>query len=146
MSAETATRPTSHQTLIEGLNHALNREVSTFLRYMLQAASLKGVHWAPLRDIYQREVSDELGHAQYLANKIVMLGGTPALAPDLTPPPTDPHDMLQQDIEQERMDVQGYKELAQLAEDAGLIELKLQMEEQAADEARHAELLTRLQG
>ncbi|MEZ6070485.1 MAG: ferritin-like domain-containing protein [Pirellulales bacterium] len=63
--------------LIEGLNHALNREVSTFLRYMLQGASIKGAQWAPAREMYLGEVTDEVGHALYLAEKIVMLGGTP---------------------------------------------------------------------
>lgn len=37
-----------------------------------------------------------------------------------------------------------YREFAAVAEDRGLADLKLQMEEQAADEARHAEELNRL--
>jgi len=132
--------------LLDGLNHALNREVTTFLRYMQQAASLKGVEWAPLREMYLQEVQDEMGHAQYLANKIVMLGGTPRLKPNLDPPPTDAHDMLRNDIAEEQVDVKGYKQLAAQADEQGLIELKLKMEDQAADEARHAEQMQRLLG
>lgn len=132
--------------LTKKLNHALNREVSTFLRYMLQAASIKGAEWESVRQMYEREVPDEIGHAQYLANKIVMLGGTPELKPDLTPPPIDVRNMLQLDIEHEHDDVKGYTELAKLAEEAGQPELKMRMEEQAADEARHAEEMRRLLG
>ncbi len=88
----------SNDKLIQGLNNAMNREVTTFLRYMLQAASIKGAEWDSVRKMYQAEVADEVGHAQYLADKIIMLGGTPTLAPDLTPPPSDVRDMLKQDM------------------------------------------------
>ena len=136
----------ANQELISGLNHALNREVSTFLRYMLQAASIKGAAWEPVRLMYGAEVPDEVGHAQYLAEKIVMLGGTPKLAPDLTPPPSDPRTMLQNDIEQEKIDVAHYLKLATLAEKDGLADLKIKMEEQAGDESRHAESMKRMLG
>ena len=132
--------------LIEGLNHAMNREVSTFLRYMLQAASIKGADWEAVRTLYQSEVADEVGHAQYLADKIVMLGGVPKLAPDLTPPPADVRKMLERDIAEEKIDVEGYMKLADLAERAGQPDLKMKMEEQAADEAAHAEIMTRMLG
>jgi len=132
--------------LIEGLNRALNREVSTFLRYMLQAASIKGAAWDAVRSMYLAEVPDEMGHAQYLTNTIVMLGGTPKLSPDLSPPPNDPRQMLQNDIEQEHVDTEGYVKLADLAEKHGIYDLKLKMEEQAAGEAGHAREMQRLMG
>jgi bacterioferritin len=132
--------------LIDGLNHALNREVSTFLRYILQAATIKGAEWNSVRSLYQGEVTDEVGHALYLADKIVMLGGEPKLDPDLTPPPTEVRKMLEQDIAEEKVDVEGYMKLAQLADQAGLPDLKMKMEEQAADEAAHAEVMTRMLG
>lgn len=136
----------NREELIKGLNHAMNREVSTFLRYMLSAAKIKGVQWAPVRDMYASEVQDELGHATYLADKIVMLGGIPELNPDLTPPADDVPEMLKYDIAQERIDVEGYMKLAELADSEGLAELKLRMEDQAADEAQHAEDMQRFLG
>ncbi|MBU0678703.1 MAG: ferritin-like domain-containing protein [Verrucomicrobia bacterium] len=136
----------SNKKLIEGLNHAMNREVSTFLRYLLQAAGIKGAQWDAVRKMYQSEVVDEVGHAQYLADKIVMLGGTPKLNPDLTPPPGEVRAMLEHDIAEEEADVEGYRKLADLADAAGLIDLKMKMEEQAADEAGHAEEMKRMLG
>jgi bacterioferritin len=136
----------SKQELIEGLNHALNREVSTFLRYMLQAASIKGAECQNVRSMYESEVTDEVGHAQYLSNQIVMLGGTPRLSPDLTAPPPDVRTMLKNDIEQERLDVEHYMKLAKLAETEGLMALKMKMEEQAADEDGHRQEMQRLLG
>jgi bacterioferritin len=130
--------------LISALNNSLNREISTVLRYLLQGSTIKGLVNEPLRQLYREEVLEEMGHAQYLADKIVMMGGTPELKPDLTPPPAAVNDMLKNDIAEEKKDVELYKKLADLAEKAGDIELKMQMEEQAADESRHAQELGRL--
>lgn len=137
---------TNREELIQALNHALNREVSTFLRYMLSAARIKGAQWAAVRDMYSAEVVDEVGHATYLADKIVMLGGTPELNPDLTPPAEDVMDMLRYDISQEFIDVQGYLRLAEIAGAEGMIDLQKHMEEQAADEAQHADVMQRMLG
>jgi bacterioferritin len=132
--------------LTTGLNDQLNREVSTLLRYMLQAAVIKGAEWNPVREMYLSEVSDEVGHAQYLANQIVMLGGAPKIEPDLTPPPGDVREMLKRDADQERKDVENYTRLADLADKEGHFALKLQLEEQAADEDQHGQEMIRLLG
>jgi bacterioferritin len=134
------------QELIQGLNEQLNREVTTFLRYMLQAATIKGAQHEPIRAMYLAEVTDEVGHAQYLANQIVMLGSTPKLNPDLTPPPDDVERMLEHDIEEEKTDVSNYVRLAELAEQEGHFALKMVMEEQAADEDEHGQEMLRLLG
>ncbi len=132
--------------LLEELNKQLNREVTTFLRYMLQAASIKGAEFEAVRQMYLEEVTDEVGHAQYLANQIVMLGGTPQLAPDLTPPPAEVQQMLEKDAKEEETDVKNYVRLASLAVQAGLFALKTKMEEQAADEDEHGQEMRRLLG
>ena len=134
------------QQLIDGLNDQLNREVSTFLRYIQQGAAIKGAEYEPVRQMYLSEVTDEVGHAQELANQIVQLGGTPRLDPDLTPPPKDVDDMLRSDAEAEVDDVKHYAKLASQAGEQGLFALKLQMEEQAADEDRHGREMRRMLG
>lgn len=132
--------------LVDGLNVALNREVSTFLRYMLEASMIRGVQWEMVRTMYLSEVQDEVGHAQYLANALARLGETPVLKPDLSPPPKDVREMLARDAEQERVDVEHYMKLARLAERDGLVALKFKMEEQAADEQEHGQEMLRLLG
>jgi len=131
---------------IKRLNEQLNREVTTFLRYMLQAASIKGAEHETVRAMYLEEVTDEVQHAQYLANQIVMLGGKPTLSPDLTPPLGNVRQMLENDASQEAIDVKNYIELAGLAEQEGLFALKMKMEEQAADEDEHGHEMRRLHG
>jgi bacterioferritin len=132
--------------LLNGLNDQLNREVTTFLRYMLQVASIKGAEYESVREMYLEEVMDEVEHAQYLANQIVMLGGTPKLDPDLTPPPNDVIKMLKQDSDEEKNDVKNYQELAKLAEKEGLFSLKMKMEDQGAEEDEHGQKMRRLKG
>ena len=131
--------------LITGLNEAFNREITTAIRYLLQGSAIRGLENEPLRQLYRSEFQDELRHAQYLADKIVVLGGTPKAKPDLSPPPNEIPNMLRNDIAAEEDDVEHYRKLAGLAEVAGDIDLKLRMEEQAADEERHAEQFKRLQ-
>lgn len=136
----------SKENIIKALNDQLNREVSTFLRYMLQAASIKGAEYESVREMYLEEVSDEVNHAQYLANQIEMLGGTPELNPDLTSPPRDVNEMLKNDAEEEIKDVQNYKRLAELAEAEELLSLKMNMEDQGAEEDEHGQEMRRLLG
>jgi rubrerythrin len=52
--------------------------------------------------------------------------------------------MLRHDIEQEQIDVSHYLKLAAMAEKDGLADLKMKMEEQAADEAQHGEKMRRM--
>jgi hypothetical protein len=54
--------------------------------------------------------------------------------------------MLQRDAEQERLDVANYTRLAGVAEEEGQFVLKLQLEEQAADEDRHGQQMVRMLG
>jgi bacterioferritin len=142
----TGTYSEGHQEIIAALSEQLNREVTTFLRYMVQGALVKGAQWENVRNMYLAEVTGEVGHAQYLSNKLVVLGVTPQLNPDLSTPPTDPAAMLRHDIDAESQDVANYMRLAELADKTGMIELKVQMEANAADEQHHAEEMTRLLG
>ena len=132
--------------LIGAMNDALSREISTLVRYLVQGSSIHGLRNEPLRNMYRKEISDELGHAQYLADKIVAMGGTPKVKPDLSAPPADIAKMIKNDLAAEEKDVEHYRRLAGMAEQSGDVELKVRMEELAADEARHADELRRLQG
>lgn len=134
----------SNQDLIKNLNEALNRELSTIIRYLLQGSIIRGRQNQPLRQMYRDEVRDEIGHAQYLADKIISLGATPTVNPDLTPPPSVVEKMIDNDLAKEQSDVAHYKKLADLADQSGDIELKMKMEEQAADESHHADELRRM--
>jgi bacterioferritin len=136
----------ANQALIDGLNQQLNREITTLLRYMAQAASISGFAHEGVRQMYLEEVTDEVGHAQYLMNQIVMLGGVPKPEVRIAPPPTDVREMLRADAAEEATDVKNYVRLAALAEQEGMYSLKLKLEEQAGDEDEHGREMRRLLG
>lgn len=134
----------SKEDLIRGLNEDLAAEWGTVIRYTQQASKSFGIMGAELREMFAREVQDELGHATFLTDVIVDLGGEPTIRPKEFPTPDGSKAMLELDLEMELNDVENYKKRAQQAEELGEAELKVRLEEMAADEAGHARELRRL--
>jgi bacterioferritin len=114
------------------------------MRYTYQAAKSFGIMGVKLREIFAREIEDELRHAAYLADVIVDLGGEPIAAPQPFDSPIDMKGMLKLDLKMEQQAMHNYMTHARLAEELGKFELKLKLEEMAADEDRHAKKLRRL--
>lgn len=90
--------------LIEKLNVKLIRDLSTFLFYTLQALFIKS-RYKSVKNMYLGEVIDEVSHAQYLLNQIVMLDWKPVLSPDQSPQLKEIKKMLKNDGAGESMDV-----------------------------------------
>lgn len=134
----------TQEQLIQGLNQDLSGELGTIIRYTIQSSKAFGPHGAEVRDLLRDEIQDELEHATFLADVIVDLGGEPTTEPQSFESHDSLREMLHLDIEMEQTDVTNYTERAALAEKLGKAELKVRLEEMAADEARHARQLRRL--
>lgn len=130
--------------LIKGLNEDLAAELGTVIRYTYQSSKAAGFAGVELREILEEEITDELGHAAYLMDVIVDLGGEPTTAPQQFDKPEGLRAMLEFDLEMEKQDVQNYMDHAALAGELGYPELQMRLEEMAADEAGHARDLRRL--
>lgn len=130
--------------LIAGLNKDLSAELGTVIRYTYQSSKAAGFAGVELREILKDEIVDELGHAAYLMDVIVDLGGEPTTTPQQFHKPDSLKEMLELDLEMEMEDVANYMAHASLADELGFIELKMKLEEMAADEAGHARELRRL--
>jgi len=130
--------------LIQLLNEDLSAEWGAIIRYTYQASNSFGIGGAELREIFSREVEDEIGHAKFLSDVIVDLGGEPTITPKSFEKTKDLKAMLQQDLVMEMQDVENYKHHAEMAEEIGEFELKLKLEEMAGDEDRHARELRRI--
>ena len=130
--------------LIQGLNEDLAAEWATIMRYTFQSAKALGLRGAELRDILAKDIPDELGHARYLTDVISDLGGDPTMEPRDWEKHTELKPMLELDLRMELGDVENYTRHAKLAEELGLTELKVKLEEMAADESRHARELNRI--
>lgn len=135
------------QALIDALNGDLAHEYAAVIQYNTYAAMVKGPFREDLRRFFQAEVPDELLHAQYLADKIVRLGGTPTTQPSAVKPATEPAEMLQAVHDAEDAAVRRYTERLEQAEAAGDIALRVQLENFVADETNHRdEVLLMLDG
>ena len=69
------------QTLIDNLNGDLAAELGAIIQFTIYAAKASGPYRPELAKFFQDEVADEQLHAQYLADKIVVLGGEPTTVP-----------------------------------------------------------------
>ena len=134
----------SKESLINGLNEDLAAELGTVIRYNYQAGKSFGLLGTELREMFEEEIKDELGHAKFLTDVIIDLGGAPVTTPKSFDKPEKLTDMLELDLKMEEDDVKNYLQHSKEAEDLGLIELKMKLEEIAADEAGHARELRRL--
>lgn len=130
--------------LLNGLNHDLAAELGTVIRYTYQSSKATGFAGFELREILETEIQDEMGHAAYLMDVIVDLGGEPTTEPQSFDKPDGLKAMLQLDLEMEKQDVENYKAHAAMAEELGLVEIQMRLEDMAADEAGHARELRRL--
>lgn len=130
--------------LIKGLNQDLAAEWGTIMRYTYQWGYTFGVAGMELRDMLESEIQDELGHAMFLTDAIVDLGGEPTTTPQEFEKPGTLKEMLELDLQMELADVKNYMKHAEMASDLELAELKVKLEEMAADEAGHARELRRL--
>jgi bacterioferritin len=130
--------------LIRGLNEDLAAEWGTIMRYTYQASKAIGLRGAELRDLLEKEIPDEMGHAKYLTDVITDLGGEPEMRPKEFDKPADIKAMVELDLQMEEQDVRNYSRHAEIADGLGLTGLKVKLEELAADEYGHARDLRRI--
>jgi bacterioferritin len=132
------------QALIEGLNHDLAGEYQAILMYIQYSAKLTGPYRRELRALFQVEITDEQGHAQFLADKIAALGGEPTTQPRPVPRANQPREMLEHALAAEKQAIVDYNGRLRQAEAFGDFGLKVDLENQVADETRHKEELERI--
>jgi len=132
------------QTLINGLNHDLAGEYQAILMYTHYAAKITGPYPKELRAFFQSEITDEQGHAQFLADKIAALGGEPTTDPRPVPHTSEPREMLERALEAEKQTIAAYDERIQQAEAFGDVGLRVDLENQVADETKHKEELEQI--
>ena len=134
----------SKEDLIKSLNDDLSAELGTVIRYNYQAGKSYGILGTELREMFVDEIKDEMGHARFLTDVIIDLEGEPVTFPKEFDKPNVLKNMLELDLKMEEDDVKNYLKHSKEAEELGYAELKMKLEEMAADEAGHARELRRL--
>ena len=127
------------QQLIDNLNKDLAGELSAIIQYITYAAKATGPYRPELAEFFLTEVADEQGHAIFLANKIVALGGEPTTEPAPVPKASNNKEMLEAVLAAEIQAGKDYTQRAQEAEDFGDKGLAVQLEDMVRDEMGHSE-------
>ncbi|MCB9076188.1 MAG: ferritin-like domain-containing protein [Anaerolineaceae bacterium] len=132
------------QTLIDHLNEDLAGELSAIIQYITYAAKATGPFRPQLAQFFLTEVADEQMHAQFLANKIVALGGEPTTTPEPVPEAGTNREMLTAVLTAELRAAKNYSKRAQEAEEFGDKGLVVQLEDMVRDESGHSEETERM--
>lgn len=132
------------QALIKKLNDDLAGELSAIIQYITYAAKATGPYRPQLSQFFLTEVADEQLHAQFLANKIVALGGEPTTEPRPLPKIRTNREMLEAVLDAEKKAAQEYTKRAKEAEDYGDKGLAVQLEDMVRDESGHSEETERI--
>lgn len=132
------------ETLIFHLNGDLAGELQAIAMYVQYAALLRGLQRIQLRQLFRSEIPDELRHANLLADKIAVLGGTPATTGRPVPRATGTYQILRNILEAERQAVADYTERSIEAAACGEIGLKIELENLIVDETRHRDDVERI--
>ena len=143
--------------LVSELRKAYLDELLAFYSYWITAQVAEGFHGEELSEHFEREAKEELEHARKLAQRILELGGDPAVppaqweaganAPWTAPRPNraDADGMLQDQLKAEANAIEAYHRLARMTFGKDPVTYQLATE-LLADELRHEESLENLLG
>ncbi len=132
------------QTMIDRLNKDLAGELGAIIQYLTYAAKVTGPYRPQLSQFFLTEVADEQLHAQFLANKIVALGGEPTTTPQPVPVAKTNREMLEAILAAERQATADYARRAEEADEFGDKGLVVQLEDMVRDESGHSEETERI--
>lgn len=127
----------TQEEFLKGLNIDLAHEYAAVITYRTYASQVQGQWRMELRAFFEREVPDELGHAQILADKIVSLGGNPTTVPAPVKPAKDAKEMLRNALEDEIETIGRYVLRRKQAETLGHYGLAVEFDDLIRDESTH---------
>ena len=136
----------SNKKIIQGLNEALEREMSNVVSYLHYSFMVRGVNRGPLVDFFRSQAQESFGHATRLGEKIVALGGHPSVRVEAIRElkSVTAEEMLREELAREKEEVQRYIKLLKLVEDD--VALRVMLEEIIKDEQEGIEELERRVG
>jgi bacterioferritin len=134
----------ARQALIDGLNIDLAAEYQAVIMYLLFSRLANGPLRPELSSFFESEIEDELGHAKFLAHKVVALGGTPTTRPADVTLTSDNREMLQIALQAEKETIDRYTQRIKQADALGEVGLRVELENLVADETRHKEDIERM--
>jgi bacterioferritin len=102
------------------LNEDLQTEYQSIVQYVSHVATVTGAEFLAVIDELKRHLSQELSHAQILAEQVSFLGGNPSTTMTPVVEAVDSDEALTADLRLESDQLQRYRERTQQASDLGL--------------------------
>jgi len=127
--------------VLKALNLDLEHEMSAMVRYLHHSFIVSGPLRGPLVALFRQQARDSMTHAITLGEKITALGGHPSVKIQEIYEPGDQtiEEMLQEDLEVEKLHIGNYEEQLELVQDN--TPLRIMLEQMVVDETKHAEEL-----
>lgn len=102
--------------LVEKLNEAISLELGGLLQYNQYSQVLMGADRMVWREFFSETATEAYGHARKFGERVVALGGRPAVEPDAVKQTDDLTEMLENSLAVERRAVQIYTEALAIAQ------------------------------
>lgn len=139
------------QTAIAILNDALATEIVCTLRYRYHYYKAQGIQSESVKEEFLEHAEEEQHHANWLAARIVQLGGNPEMNPAILAERSHSEyqegetlvEMIEEDLIAERIAIESYREMVRYFEKTDPTSRRL-MEKILAKEEEHAEDLASL--
>ena len=106
----------TREQFIDALNGDLSREYQAIIAYVNYSQVLKGAAYMNIADELAVHAKEELEHALKVANAIDYLGGMPSVVPQPVRTSEKAEDMLNFDLENERVTIANYRRRVKQAE------------------------------
>jgi bacterioferritin len=131
-----------NEKVIEQLNAALSAELTAIAQYMVQAEMCESWGYYRLAGLTKARAIQEMHHAEGLIERIIFLGGTPAINVPLTPKVgATVEQQLKFDYADEADAVHQYNAAAKICREAGDAGTKDLFARMIQDEESHADFL-----
>jgi bacterioferritin len=127
----------SREEMVQLLNEDLAREYQAIIAYTVYSQILKGAAYTDIAEELEKHAAEELEHALKVSRQIDYFGGVPEVWPKEVKLASDPKQILQFDLDNERETIRNYRERIQQAEAMGEFALSEVLREIIVQEQEH---------
>ena len=123
--------------MVDLLNEDLAREYQAIIAYVIYSQTLKGAEYNHIAQELEKHAGEELAHALSIAKQIDYFNGTPTNKPKPVKVSDKPKEMLQFDLDNERLTITNYRQRIRQADAMGEFALGEVLREIIAQEQEH---------
>jgi bacterioferritin len=133
----TENKKISRKQMTDLLNEDLAREYQAIIAYVIYSQTLKGAEYNHIAQELEKHAGEELAHALSIAKQIDYFNGTPTNQPKPVKVSDKPKEMLQFDLDNERVTITNYRQRIRQADAMGEFALGEVLREIIAQEQEH---------